>query len=121
MELTTALRRESQVLPGVAYTIRQVSFGGRLQLTRQISELLRKYQFHEAGDSPADRAEAACLAGEIDRLYLEWGLLSVDGLIVDGRNCDAAAAIECAPERLCAEILSAIKRECALPDEERKN
>lgn len=121
MELSTTITHESQVLPGVAYTIRAVSFGARLRLTRRISELLRKYQFQAAGDSPADRAEAACLAGEIDRLYLEWGLLSVAGLRIDGLNRDAAAVIESAPEAFSAEIVAAIKRECGLSDEEQKN
>ena len=52
---------------------------------------------------------------------MEWGLLGIDGLTIDGEAADAASVIERGPEALCREIVHEIRRECGLTDEERKN
>ncbi|MEO8129853.1 MAG: hypothetical protein ABJF23_21155 [Bryobacteraceae bacterium] len=106
---------------GVHYTIRRMSFGRRVELTRLVRELGARMEFREAGDELTDKLEARLLSAEIDRLYLEWGLVSVSGLELDGSPASPGALIGAGPEDLCREILAAIKGECGLSDEERKN
>jgi hypothetical protein len=98
-----------------------MSFGRRLELTRRVRELGQKLEYTQAGDSVAERLEAGALSAEIDRIYLEWGLLRIEGLDLDGSKAEAKTLIEYGPEDLCQEILAVIKRECGLSDEERKN
>jgi hypothetical protein len=78
-------------------------------------------EFREAGGELADKLEARLLSAEINRLYLEWGLLEVAGLDLDGLPATPAALIAVGPDELCTEILDAIKAECGLSEEERKN
>ncbi|MGC4052236.1 MAG: hypothetical protein QM757_23110 [Paludibaculum sp.] len=62
------------------------------------------------GTGGADRSE----------MYVEWGLLTVTGLTIDG----AAATVECLvarPESLCREIAGCVRQQCHLGGEERKN
>ena len=68
-----------------------------------------------------EKIEANILAQEIDAMYLEWGLVSVDGLIVDGEPATAAQLLEKGPEDLAREVVSAIRQECGLSEAERKN
>ena len=112
---------ESATCAGVTFRIARMSFARRLELTRRVRELGRRVEFQQAGDGIQDKIDAALSSGEIDRLYLEWGLLSVDGLTIDGETADAASAIERGPEALCREIVREIRRECGLTEEERKN
>jgi hypothetical protein len=121
MDFTTFLELDAATFSGVRYRIRRVSFAGRLELTRRIGGLLARLSFLAAGASPEERVRAAELAGEIDRLYLDWGLVSIDGLTIDGAPCTRQLLIERAPEALAREIVAAIRRECALTEEERKN
>lgn len=107
--------------PQVVYKIARMSFGRRLELTRQVRELSRKISFLDAGQDPAGKIEAAMLAREIDRLYLRWGLAGVEGLFIDGQPAGPEELIEKGPEDLCLEALAAIKAECGLSEEDRKN
>lgn len=111
----------SQVIDGVRFTIARMSFGRRIELTKRIRELSRKMEFLEAGDSINEKIEAALLANEIEKLYLEWGLKQIDGLEIDGTPASARSLIEDGPEELSKEIAAAIKAECGLSEEERKN
>jgi hypothetical protein len=86
-----------------------------------VRELGRKIEFHQAGDGIQDKIDAALSSGEVDRLYLEWGLIAVEGLTIDGEAASTASAIERGPEALCREIVHEIRRECGLTEEERKN
>jgi len=130
----SALRLVSASTPGVRFTIRKISFGRRTELLRRVRELTRKVEFLEAGQGLAaggggagtqpalgERAEAALLGREADRVYLEWGLVSVEGLEIDGEAATLEALIASGPEPLCDEILRAIQAECGLSAEERKN
>jgi hypothetical protein len=115
-------RVDSQACPGVRFTVYRMSFGRRLELTRKVRELLGRLEFVRAGQSgPADEAEAALLAGEIDREYARWGLASVEGLEIDGRPAAPEDVIEKGPENLLAEVLAAIRQEAGLSEDERKN
>ena len=59
---------------------------------------------------PREKLEAAVLAAEIDRVYLEWGLEEIRGLEIDGEAATPAALIEKGPLDLATEILARIKR-----------
>lgn len=111
----------SEVCPGVTFTIRRMSFGRRLELTRQVRELGQKGEFLEAGQDFPDKIEAAILRSEIDGLYLRWSLENIRGLLLDGAEADPEALIAVGPENLFREVVNAIKAECGLSDAERKN
>jgi hypothetical protein len=113
---------ESRECAGVRFTVYRMSFGRRLELTRKVRELLGRLEFVRAGPGGnADDAEAALLAGEIDREYARWGLASIEGLEIDGQAATPEVLIEKGPEKLLAEVLAAIRREAGLDEEARKN
>lgn len=106
---------------GVRYEIARISFGRRIDLARRIREVGRKMEYLEAASDVREKLEATVLAGEIDRTYLEWGLMGVEGLDIDGAAATPAMVIETGPLELAAEILARIKAECVLTEDERKN
>ena len=113
---------ESAKYPGVRFTVRRMSFGRRLELTRTVKERLGRLEFLAAGESGvSDETEAALLTGEIDREYGAWGLAAVDGLEIDGEPATPQSLIEKGPEPLVAEVLEAVYREAGLSEDERKN
>ena len=108
--------------PGVRFRVERMSFGRRLELVRQLRELLGRLECVQAGpQGPAQEAEAALVAGEIDRIYLRWGLRGVEGLEIDGAPATPESLAERGPEELVEEALAAIKREAGLTEAERKN
>ena len=121
MGYESTVTRQSTTMPGVTFQIARMSFGRRLELTRRVRELSRKFEFLQASSDATERFEAGLLAGEVDGTYLRWGLVSLDGLIVDGAPADVERLIEAGPEDLCREIIAAIKDECGLSEDERKN
>ena len=68
-----------------------------------------------------EKLEAAVLQGEMDRVYLEWGLEAIEGLEIDGEAATPETLIERGPANLAAEILGRIRGECGLSESERKN
>lgn len=113
---------ESRECAGVRFTVHRMSFGRRLELTRKVRELLGRLEFVRAGPGGSgEDAEAALLAGEIDREYVRWGLASLEGLQIDGQPATPEDLIEKGPEKLVAEVLAAVRREAGLDEEERKN
>jgi hypothetical protein len=112
---------ESRVAPGVAYTIAAMSFARRVELMNRVREIARRMEFLGAGEDAGQKMDAGLLRAEIDRLYVEWGLVAVAGLVVDGREADPALLIESGPEELFREALSAVRAETGLTEEERKN
>lgn len=121
MEYRSEVTRESSTLPGVKFRIARLSLGRRLELTRRIWNLTRRAEYLEAGGSPAERLQAAALSAEIDRAYLEWGLLGIEGLQIDGEPAGVSELAERGPEGLALEIVAAIRSECGLSEAERKN
>jgi hypothetical protein len=112
----------SSSLPGVRFTIERMSFGRRLELIRRLKDWLGRLEFAAAGPEGARReAEAALLAGEIDRIWMAWGLRGVAGLQIDGEEATPEVLLEKGPEALVHEILQAIRREAGLGEAERKN
>jgi hypothetical protein len=112
---------ESGTQLGVRFRIRRVSLGRRIDLARRIREIGRKIEFLQAGGAPGEQMEATVLKGEIEQIYLEWGLDQVEGLEIDGEAATPELLIERGPIELAEEVLSRIKAECGLSQAERKN
>ena len=110
----------SQTIPGVRFAIRRVSLRQRIELNHRVRELTLKNEFLRTGDTE-DQLEAALSDLLVTKLYLEWGLAGVDGLLIDGEIPTAAVLIDKGPESLAAEIAGAIQTESTLTDDERKN
>jgi hypothetical protein len=108
-------------MEGVRYEIVRVSFGRRIELARRIREIGRKMEYLESGTDAREKLEATVLAAEIDRAYLEWGLVSVEGLHIDGVSATAESLVASGPVELAVEILGRIKAECGMTEDERKN
>ena len=111
----------SELRPDVEYDVARMSFGRRLELMKKIRDLAARIEFFEAGQTESNRMEASLLAGEMDRVFLDWGLQGVFGLEIDGAPANVAALIENGPEELVHEALSIVKGECGLNEAERKN
>ncbi len=114
-------RTESQCIPGVWLTIRKMSFDRRIDLARRIREVASRGDYLDAGKNPGEKVAAALLAAEVDRIYFDWGLVNVEGLVVDGEPATPARLLASGPEDLVREALSLIKAECGLTEEEQKN
>ncbi len=112
---------DAESAEGVRYAVARISFGRRMELARRMREIGRKAEFLAAGDDARERLEAAVVSAEIDRAYLEWGLMAVAGLAIDGETANAAAVIDKGPMELAAEILARVKAEWSLSGDERKN
>jgi hypothetical protein len=117
----SSIRLKSQTLPGVEFTIYRISFGRRMDLCRRVRDIGQKLEFLEAGKHFHEKVEANLLTHEIDKIYLEWGLLGVDGLAIDGQPATGELIIAKGPEDLTREIVEAIRSQCGLSEEERKN
>jgi hypothetical protein len=111
----------SELQPDVEYDVARMSFGRRLELMKRIRDLAARIEFFEAGQAESNRMEASLLAGEMDRVFLEWGLQGVSGLEIDGAPASVAALIGNGPEDLVHEALGIVKAECGLNEAERKN
>jgi len=112
---------DAETCAGVRFRVARISVARRIELARRIREIGRKVEFLEAGQDPREKLEAAVLAAEIDRVYLEWGLEAIEGLEIDGEAATPVALIEKGPLDLAKEMLGRIKRECGLSEEQRKN
>jgi hypothetical protein len=112
---------DAETCESVRFRVARVSVARRIELARRIREVGRKVEFLVAGQDPREKLEAAVLAAEIDRVYLEWGLEEIAGLMIDGEPATPQALIEKGPMDLAREILVRIKRECGLSEDERKN
>jgi len=112
---------DSKAAPGVRFAIHRISFGRRMELSRRVREISRKAEFLEAGTELHEKIEANILAQEIDAMYLHWGLVKLDGLIIDGEAASPVQLLEKGPEDLAREVVDAIKAQFGLSDAERKN
>ena len=112
---------DAESVRGVRYEIVRVSFGRRIELARRIREIGRKMEYLEASADARETLEATVLAAEIDRAYLDWGLVSVEGLEIDGAAATPETLVDRGPVELATEILGRIKSECGMTEDERKN
>jgi hypothetical protein len=111
---------ESSTYRGVRFATRQISLGGRIELTTRIQDLIFKNDFLRAGDA-LERSQASMADLLARRVYLEWGISGIEGLAIDGSPATVDDAIERGPERLCAEMAETIQNELTLSEDERKN
>jgi hypothetical protein len=111
---------ESQTMPGVRFAVRRISLAHRLELTRRLRELTLRYEFLNAGET-SDQLEAAMSDLLVRKLYIEWGLTEIQGLVIDGEPATTALLIQKGPENLTGEIIAAIRQEIELTEDERKN
>lgn len=121
MKYESVVRVESQSCPGVSFTIARMSFGRRIELARRIREIAHKLEFTRATDTPQNTIDAALISGEVDGICLNWGLLQLEGLDIDDKAAQPQDLMASGPEKLCREVVEAIKHECGLTEEERKN
>lgn len=121
MNYQSTVRKESTVLPGVWFAIKKLSLSGRLNLLRLVRQEGRDLDFHSASDGMADQIRAREVTASIEAIYIRWGLSSLEGLFIDDRPADHDLLLEKGPEALCHEIAEAIRAECFLSEEERKN
>jgi hypothetical protein len=98
-----------------------MSFGRRVELLRAVREVAGRLEFLKAGASDIEGCESLLLEHEVERIYLDWGLVSVEGLIIDGTEATKQSLIEAGPEPLVKEIIGAIERQIVLSEDERKN
>ena len=121
MNYESVVEIASALQPGVKYEVARMSFGRRLELIRQLRELAPRIEFLTASGQDRDEIEAAVLTADIDRLYLRWGLVAIEGLLIDGEPASPQALVEMGPEDLFQEALMAVKSACHLSEPERKN
>jgi hypothetical protein len=120
MTYESTVRKASLTAPGVTLVISKMSFARRLELATKIREIATRLEFLNAGDG-SEQMEAAILTGEIERLYVQWGLRKIVGLDIDGVPATPETLIDSGPEELFREVLEAVKSECSLSETERKN
>lgn len=112
---------ESEAMPGVEFVIARMTFGRRLELLKRVRDLAVRLEYFEAGREEKNRVEASLLGAQLDRLYIDWGLEEIRGLELDGEAATPSSLIERGPEDLFNEALAAVKAECGLSEQERKN
>ena len=121
MEYLSTIMIQSKLREGVSFGIARMSFNRRMRLMRQVRELARNLEFVRAGESDGEQMDAHILNAEIERSYITWGLESVGGLIIDGTPASPESLLERGPEELVLEAIGAVRAECSLTEEERKN
>ena len=117
----SVLSVHSKTMAGVTFVLNRISFGRRMELSRQVREISRRADFLDAGSQLQDKIEANLLAQELDAMYLRWGLVRIDGMKIDDEPPTTSQLLEKGPEELTREIVGAIKEQCGLSEAERKN
>ena len=110
----------SETLPGVRFRIARMSFARRLDLTCKVRDLLARLEFMDAKPGSQEEVAASLLRMEVDGIYLQWGLLDLQGLCIEQARTPYEIALQ-GPEALAREIISRIKAETGLSETERKN
>ncbi|MBI3209241.1 MAG: hypothetical protein HYZ37_10130 [Candidatus Solibacter usitatus] len=121
MNHESTITTDSKVLAGVRYTIRRMSFAGRMELLTTIGDAMKRQEFLAASPHVADSAEAALLRMSMENELLRWGFVGVDGLRINGNEATLEAILNDGPEELAREILGAIEKQTRLTADEEKN
>ena len=79
-----------------------------------------KHEFLTCGDA-SSLLEAALSDLLVAKVYIEWGLETIEGLSINGQPATAELLVADGPEDLTEEIVHTIQAEGALTDDERKN
>ncbi len=141
MNLSPQQKHESAALPGVSFTVRRLNYIARcerdlalLEDRARMAALIGRMQALCDGDDftkPRAGAEqehrrldaeyAMLHQTRIIPAYIRAGLVSVDGLTVDGAAADTAAVLAAAPDALLDEIFAACVAASDLSESQRKN
>lgn len=111
---------QSQVITGVRFAVRKISLASRLELIKKIRDLCLKHEFLRSGDR-TEQSEGTLADLLVEKLYLEWGLLAIKGLTIDGAAATIDSLIQSGPEVLTDEIVARIRFELGLSEDEIKN
>ena len=117
----SVVQRKSTSVPGATYSIRRMSFSARMELSRKIRELSKRVEFLSSGTDIQQHLEANVLSHEIDDVFLGWGLVDIGCLTIDGEPATPELLASKGPDELTREIVDAIRAQCGLSEEERKN
>lgn len=121
MDYESLVSHPSKTVAGVEFVVARMSFGRRMELMKRIRELAQRSEFLAAGNGTQDQMDAAVATAAIERLYVEWGLAEIRGLMLDGQPATVHGLIDAGPEGLFREALEFVKSECLLSEIERKN
>jgi len=86
-----------------------------------LRSLVAELECRAAGTSTQDRIEASRLGLETAKVIIEWGLLEMTGICIDGKPATKEDLLERGPEPLCEEIAEAVRARSFLSETERKN
>jgi hypothetical protein len=111
---------ESEILPGVEFSLRKVSLAQRIELSSRVRELTLRNEFLRSGE-PKDQVEARIAELLVQKLYVQWAVVDLRGLRIDGQKATVELLLERGPESLVQEMVDAIHSHLELSDEERKN
>ncbi len=111
---------ESELFPGFEFSIRKVSLAQRIELSSRVRELTLRNEFLRSGE-PAEQMEAQLAELLVQKLYVEWAVVDLKGLQIDGRPASVSSLIERGPEALVREMAGAIHNYLELSESERKN
>lgn len=120
VEYTSHVWHDSESFPGVRFATRRISLSSRIELAKMVGEIAQKNEFLRAGDV-CEQAGALVADLLARKVYLEWGVCQIDGLTIDGQPASLQSLVDHGPECLCNEIVSIIRSELSLSEEERKN
>ncbi len=120
LDYSSLLRLESDLFPGVEFSLRRISLAQRIELASRVRELTLRNEFLRAG-SMNDQVEAGIADLLVRKLYLEWAVAELKGLKIDGKPGSLNLLIDHGPELLTGEIFDAIREHLELSETERKN
>lgn len=121
MEHVTTLDHESRVCPGVKVTLKRVSFWRRSELMKRLAPILAKARAIASTNEAEDLSSSGILRREILHILLEWGIVEVSGLRIDGAQATKETLLRDGPEELALEIFNELQRQLSLNETERKN
>ena len=149
MNLTSTQTHDSDAIPGVKFTVRRLNYISRCErdlgiLTNRsrLGSIMREMEMlcdggsierdddgrvtniakgKEADFRRLDNEYAMLHQTQIVPAYIRAGLVSVEGLEVDGKAADVAAVLASAPDALLDEIFAACYAASDLTDAQRKN
>lgn len=121
MTYDSTLKVVSVVAPDVSFIIQRVSVARRLELLRRVRDLTSRIDFYRAGALIGDKLDASIASGEVESLYVTWGVIRIDGLLIDGNEATPELLISSGPEELVREAADSVRKQLGLSEDERKN
>lgn len=121
MNYSSTFTYRSRVCAGVEMELKRISFARRSELIAELSPMVAKLEFLAASDKNEDRTASALLRRQISQYLLEWGVVRVVGLEIDGVAASKKDLIESGPEGLVQEAVEELQRQLALSEQEKKN